>query len=100
MMSRRQNPARKESVQSSAFRHTTRCCACFSDYVHTAMIQGYLYSGVCTFGALQPTANFRILKGYLFSEGYLFTGFYGSAQNSAIFARHEIVLKNRKSAFF
>ena len=44
--------------------------------------------------------NFRILKGYLFSEGYLFTGFYGSAQNSAIFARHEIVLKNRNSAFF
>ena len=34
--------------------------------------------GVCAFGALGPTANFcKKMKGYLFSEGYLFTGFYG-----------------------
>ena len=40
------------------FPHTTRCSACFSDYAHTSCIEGYLYSGVCTFGALQPTTNF------------------------------------------
>ena len=49
------------------------------------ILPGYMGTyilGVCTFGALQPTANFRKfqekMKGYLFSEGYLFTGFYGS----------------------
>ena len=49
----------KEGVCSiQCFPHTTRCCACFSDYVHTSKIQGYLYSGGITFGALQPTVNF------------------------------------------
>ena len=32
-------------------------CACFRDNGHTPRIQGFLYSGVCTFGALQPTEN-------------------------------------------
>ena len=40
--------------------------------------------GVCTFGALQPTANFgKKMKEYLFSEGYLFTGFYSNLYSSA-----------------
>ena len=44
--------------------------------------------GVCTFGALQPTANHgqEKRKGYLFSEGYLFTGFYGSVAGHLKFA--------------
>ena len=73
------NPARKKSVQSSAFRrkHTV---------LHVSAImhklpgyRGTYIWGVCTFGALQPTAYFRKkMKGYLFSEGYLFTGFYGN----------------------
>ena len=56
---RRRQKSCKEGVCSiQCFPHTTRCCACFSDYVHTSRIQGYLYLRVCTFGALQPTANF------------------------------------------
>ena len=78
-MIRRSEISSKEEVCSIlCFLWKTSCCACFSDYVHTSRIQQYLYLGVCTFGALQPTANFRKkMKGYLFSEGYLFTGFYG-----------------------
>ena len=52
----------KEGVCSiEYFLYTTRCCACFSNYAHTFSLQGYLniYLGVCTFGVLQPTANFR-----------------------------------------
>ena len=61
-MIRRSEKSCKEGVCSiQCFPHTTRCCACFSDYAHTSRIQGYLYSGGgggCTFGALQPTVNF------------------------------------------
>ena len=43
-----ENPARKKSVQSSAFRRKTRCFACFSDNARTSRLQGYLYLGVST----------------------------------------------------
>ena len=79
MIRQSEKSCKKGVCSIQCFPHTTRCCACFSDYGHTSRIQGYLYSGVCTFGALQPTENFsKNLKGYLFSEGYLFTGFYGN----------------------
>ena len=60
--------------------HTTRCCACFSDYAHTSSIQGYLYSrggGYVLSGIAADSKLQSKLKVYLFSEGYLFTGFYG-----------------------
>ena len=62
MIRRRQKSCKEGVCSIQCFPHTTRYCGCFSDYVHTSRIQGYLYSGggggVCTFGALQPTANF------------------------------------------
>ena len=70
------NPARKKSVQSGAFHRKHACCACFSDYAHTSRIQGYLYLGVCTFGALQPTAHFRKKwRGTYFRRGTYLRGF-------------------------
>ena len=56
--------------------HTTRCCACFSDYAHTSSIQGYLYSGGMYFRALQPTANFsQNWRGTYFRRGTYLRGF-------------------------
>ena len=53
---------------------TARCCAYFSDYAHTSRIQWYLYLGVCTFVALQPTANFRKKWRVLIFGGVLIYG--------------------------
>ena len=86
------NPARKKSVQSGDFRRK-HAVVHVSAIMH--ILPGYRGTyiwGVCTFGALQPTANF---KGYLFSEGYLFTGFYGTLAKS--FTVSEIKSKSKKS---
>ena len=78
MISRRQKSCKEGVCSIQCFPHTTRCCACFSDYVHTSRIQGYLYSGGMYFRGIATDSKFQYkLKGYLFSEGYLFTGFYG-----------------------
>ena len=55
MIRRRQKSCKEGVCSIQCFPHTRRSCGCFSDYVHTSRIQGYLYSGgggVCTFGAL------------------------------------------------
>ena len=76
MIRRRQKSCKEGVCSIQCFPHTKRCCACFSDYVHTSMIQGYLYSGVCTFGALQPTANFsKNWRGTYFRRGTYLRGF-------------------------
>ena len=67
-----------ENLKSSAFRRKHAVVHVLA-IVH--ILPGYrgTYLGVCTFGVLQPTANFKGKnEGYLFSEGYLFTGFYGN----------------------
>ena len=47
-------------------------------YAHTSRIQGYLYLGGMYFRVIAADSKFQEkMKGYLFSEGYLFTGFYG-----------------------
>ena len=45
MIRRRQKSCKEGVCSIQCFPHTTHCCACFSDYVHTSRIQGYLYSG-------------------------------------------------------
>ena len=59
-------------------------CACFGDYAHTSRIQGALILGVCTSGALQPTANFseKCRSTYFRRSTYL-RGFYGTAIHSS-----------------
>ena len=62
------------SIQCSP--HTACSCACFRDYAHTSRIQGSLYSGVCTFGALQLTVNFsKNWRGTYFRRGTYLRGF-------------------------
>ena len=39
--------------------HTTRCCACFSDYAHTSRIQGYLYLGGMYFRGIATDSKFQ-----------------------------------------
>ena len=76
MIRRRQKSCKEGVCSIQCFPHTRRCCACFSDYVHTSRIQGYLYSGVSTFGALQPTANFnKNWRGTYFRRGTYLRGF-------------------------
>ena len=49
---------KEDSVQSSAFRRKHAVVHVLAiSCGHTFRIQGYLYLVVCTFGALQPTAN-------------------------------------------
>ena len=79
MIRRRQKSCKEGVCSIQCFPLTTRCCACFRDYVHTSRIQGYLYSGGMYFRGIATNSKFQSkLKGYLFSEGYLFTGFYGT----------------------
>ena len=47
-----------------------------SAVMHILAYRGTYIWCVCSFGALQPTANFSKNEGVLISE-YLFTGFYG-----------------------
>ena len=75
MIRRRQKSCKEGVCSIQCFPHTRRCCACFSNYVHTSRTQGYLYSGVCTFGALQPTANFKNWRGTYFRRGTYLRGF-------------------------
>ena len=62
------------------FPWTTRWSACFCSYAHTSRIQGYFtgYLGVWTLGHCSRQQISAKNEGYLFSEGYLFTGFYGN----------------------
>ena len=82
MIRRRQKSCKEGVCSIQCFPHTARCCACFSDYVHTSRIQGYLYSGGMYFRGIATNSKFQWkLKGYLFSEGYLFTGFYNISRS-------------------
>ena len=85
MIRRRQKSCKEGVCSIQCFPHTRRCCACFSDYVHTSRIQGYLYSGGGGY-ELSGHCNQQQIsvktEGYLFSEGYLFTGFYGIASRA------------------
>ena len=77
MIRRRQNPARKESVQSSAFRtqdavvHVSAIMYILPGYRGT-YIWGYVLSGHCN----QQQISVKT-EGVLIFGGYLFTGFYG-----------------------
>ena len=75
------DPARKKSVQSGDFRRKHAV-------VHISVIMHILpgYSGTYIWGGgggmyfrgIAADSKFQEkMKGYLFSEGYLFTGFYG-----------------------
>ena len=87
MIRRRQKSCKEGVCSIQCFPHTTRCCACFSDYVHTSRIQGYLYSGGGGY-LLSGHCNQQQIsvktEGYLFSEGYLFMGFYGSLKGGVL----------------
>ena len=71
------NPARKKSVQSGDFRikhavaHVSAIMHMLPGYRGT-YIWGYVLSGHCSRQQISGKN-----EGYLFSEGYLFTGFYG-----------------------
>ena len=95
-MIRRSENSCKEGVRViQCFPHTTRCCAYFSDYAHTSSIQGYLYSGGGGGGyVLSGHCNRQQIsvktEGYLISEGYLFTGFYGMSFSRFFFLKFYI----------
>ena len=80
-MIRRSEKSSKEEVSSTeCFPLKTRCCACFSDCAHTCRIQGVLiFGGNVLSGHYSRQQTSGKNEGYLFSEGYLFTGFYGSS---------------------
>ena len=83
MIRRSEKPCKEGVCSIQCFPHTTRWCACLSDYAHTFRIQGYLYSGGMYFRGIATDSKFLWkLKGYLFSEGYLFTGFYGNTKKT------------------
>ena len=81
MIRRSEKPARKKSVQSCAFRRK-HAVVHVSAIMHVLpllfqdtgvlIFGGYVFSGHCS--RQQVSGK---MKGYLFSEGYLFTGFYG-----------------------
>ena len=55
------------SVENALLCMFQRLCTCFQD---TGVLIFFWGGGVCIFGVLQPTANFKEkMKGYLFSEG-------------------------------
>ena len=71
------NPARKKSVQSGDFRrkhavvHVSAIMHILPGY--RVLIFGGYFRGIAADSKFQEK-----MKGYLFSEGYLFTGFYGN----------------------
>ena len=61
------------SVENTLLCMFQRLCTYFQD-------KGYLYLGGMYFRGIAADSKFQEkMKGYLLSEGYLFTGFYGSA---------------------
>ena len=82
------NPARKTSVQSSAFRrkhavvHVSAIIHILSGY-RVLIFGRYVLSGHCS----QQQISVKN-EGYLFSEGYLFTRFYGNFHKLERFTVH------------
>ena len=72
------NPARKKSVQSGDFRrkhavvHVSAIMHILPGYRGTYIWGSMYFRGIAADSKFQEK-----MKGYLFSEGYLFTGFYG-----------------------
>ena len=76
MIRRRQKSCKEGVCSIQCFPHTRRCCACFSDYVHTSRIQGYLHSGGMYFRGIATTANFsKNWRGTYFRRGTYLRGF-------------------------
>ena len=75
-MIQRSEKSRKEEVCSiQCFPHTTRCCACFSDYAHISRIQGYLYLGGMYFRGIAADSKFQEKnEGVLIFGGVLIYG--------------------------
>ena len=75
------NPARKKSVQSGDFRrkHAVVHVSAIMHFQDTGVLifGGYVLSGHCSRQQISGKN-----EGYLFSEGYLFTGFYGNTNKA------------------
>ena len=75
MIRRRQKFCKEGVCSTQCFPHTTRCCACFSDYVHTSRIQGYLFGGYVLSGHCNLQQISVKTEGTYFRRGTYLRGF-------------------------